>query len=56
MANFQIVAGQSDYKILEVETDRLIIQGITSFRRALVLYERLASLQEWREPDSLWNE
>lgn len=46
MAKFQIVVSPLDYKILDDDAKRLIVEGISSYRRALMLYERLISLQE----------
>ncbi len=46
MAKFQIVVTQQDYKILDVDGSRLIAEGISSYMRALIVYERLLSLQE----------
>ncbi|MBF0126668.1 MAG: hypothetical protein HQM02_05595 [Magnetococcales bacterium] len=46
MATFQIVVSQQGYKILDDDAHRLIVEGISSYRRALMLYERLVSLQE----------
>ncbi|MBF0178470.1 MAG: hypothetical protein HQM03_00430 [Magnetococcales bacterium] len=46
MANLRIVVSQRDYKILDEDAHRLICEGISSYRRALMLYERLIRLQE----------
>ncbi|MEO5331463.1 MAG: hypothetical protein H7839_05520 [Magnetococcus sp. YQC-5] len=46
MAHFQIIVSQQDYKILDADTQRLIVEGIATYSRALMLFERLISLQE----------
>ncbi|MBF0294550.1 MAG: hypothetical protein HQL96_05120 [Magnetococcales bacterium] len=56
MARLRIVVSQRDYKIVDEDDRRLICEGISSYRRALMLYERLIRLQEgelaWPSADS----
>ena len=46
MGPLQIVVNQEEYKILDTDENQTIVKGITSFRTALTVYERLISLKE----------
>jgi hypothetical protein len=45
MSSLSIIASENDYQIFDTETQEIIIKGFSSYKDALIAFERLSSLK-----------
>ncbi len=46
MGSLQIVASKEEYKIFDNDEDQIIVTGISSYKNAINIYEKLIGLKE----------
>ncbi len=46
MGSIQIVASKEEYKIFDNDEEQILVTGISSYKNAINIYEKLISLKE----------